>query len=123
MNRVYSLVTYAFFGYVAYALAVHHGARWEFGAYGLPQPLLASDGRHYRDGTVVEPLVRQLVAADLVVEVQLVVLALVASWIAAMAWYCRRINHTRRLLAAAEAWNSRLARRSTLQNSSEPGKD
>ncbi|MBL9081935.1 MAG: hypothetical protein JNK76_09035 [Planctomycetales bacterium] len=123
MNRVYSLVTCAFFGYVAYTLAIHHGTRWEFGAYGLPQPLLAADGRHYRDGTDVEPAIRQLVAADLVVEVQLVVYTLGALWFAAMVRYCRRINDNQRLLEAARAGNANLDWQSIRQSSYESGKD
>lgn len=123
MNRLYSLVTCAFFAYLAYKLAVHHGSRWEFGAYGLPQPLLAPDGLQYQDGTVVEPLIRQLVAADVIVEVQLVALALVALWLAALVRYCRQINHRRRLLEATRTWNARLARRSTLPRSYDSRKD
>lgn len=101
MNRFYSFVTYAFFGYAAYLLHLHYGQRWEFGEYGLPHALIAADGMHYLDGTEVELAVRSIVEVDLEVEVQLVLYSIVAVWLFFMVRIYRQMERSRRQLFEA----------------------
>lgn len=115
MDRFFSWITYSFFGYLLFLVIQHHGTRWEFGTYGLPTVLIASDGWRYLDGVPVEPTILAIVEADMEVPVQLVIYSLVGAWALLMAYYCRQMNRNRRIIAechARRAYLDRLLERS-----------
>lgn len=55
--------------------ALQYGNRWEFGKYGMPQSLVAPDGQHYTDGSLIDPISRQLIALGIEQEAFLLLLA------------------------------------------------
>jgi hypothetical protein len=114
MERLFSFVAYTFFGYVLFLLINHHGARWEFGQYGFPHALIGQDGVSYLDGIPVEPMILGIVEADLEVEAQLALYAIVAGWLIVMMRLYRQINRNRRDLRRSIETNDALRRRNSL---------
>lgn len=117
MDRFFSFIAYAFFGYIAFLLVVHHGTRWEFGAYSLPHALVAADGVSYLDGTPVEPAILSIVQADIEVEVQLVIYSIVGVWLFVMIRLYRSTERGRRQLLKLRAMNETLGREARRTNS------
>ena len=51
-----SLTGWAIFLAVLIGNAMQYGKRWEFGPHGFTRVLVAGDGKHYRDGTAIDPI-------------------------------------------------------------------
>lgn len=55
-----------FFGWGIFLIAGvnnvrHYGTRWEIGSLGMPRSIVAPDGQHYADGTLIDPISMQLI--------------------------------------------------------------
>lgn len=46
-------------------VAFSYGSRWVIGRHGLPVSLLAPDGVHYADGSVVDPITLSVIRANI----------------------------------------------------------
>jgi len=73
-----------------------YGTRWEFGPYGFPVSLVASDGCHYLDGVAIDPITLALIRSG---HEQDVGLALLVLLVIVVLWLCVELCKFHRLRA------------------------
>jgi hypothetical protein len=92
MKHVWGILGCGLFLFLTIYQATMHGRKWEFGTYGMPVSLLAEDGRHYRDGSEVDPLTLALVRSGNEETVHLIIVGVLLLMLGWLMLECRKLH-------------------------------